>query len=325
MAVVGLFGKVPSFGDFVSVGTGTPGYQTFVRWLEGCNDVLVERGHELGKDPLGFMFRIDETDSLLVGMLVGSIDSVGRTFPLSLFYEVSAAGICVASLPQAMAMPLGRLASLARKARSRTHEAVRGLVGELEVPADKELAIRSHAELHRLRIVKARMMLERVFGEGHAPHYGASVILQACALAPQRKASAPLVLEGHARTDIELMFLLACVDGMSGGQQPKAALWEVRSQRAFFVLGPPDPRLLALMASNAEADRLWPLWTERQDVARKSRDELGEECRALLDEPEAMKAKDFLDAMAIACKPRPDEPAAPAERQRQKKWQRRVL
>lgn len=325
MTAVGMFGKMPAFGDFVSVGTGTPAYRGFERWLEDSNDVMVERGQQLGKDPLGFLIRDADTGSLLVGILVGSVDSVGRTFPLGLFYEVPHEGVCLAGLPQALALCLGRLASVARKARVRGHEEVRTLVRSLELPTGKELAIRSHAELHRLRIVKARMMLGRVYGEGHSPHYGSSVILQACGLAPQRRASAPLVLEGRVRTDIELMFQLASVDGMSGGVQPEAALWEVRSHRALFVLGKPDQRLLALMASNAEADRLWPVWTDRQDIARKSRDDLPSACRELLDEPGAISAKDFLDAMAIACKPAPDESAAPAERQRQKKWQRRVL
>lgn len=325
MVAVGMFGKMPSFGDFVSVGTGTPGYQTFVRWLEDSNDVMVERGQGLGKDPLGFMIRHRDTDSLLVGILVGSVDSVGRTFPLGLFYEVPHEKVCLAGLPQSMALCLGRLASVARKARVRAHEEVKTLLRALDLPTDKDVDIRSHAELHRLRIVKARVMLERVYGPGHAPHYGVSVILQGCGLAPERKASAPLVLEGRVRTDIELMFQLASVDGISGGIQPGAALWDVRSHRALFVLGQPDERLLALMASNSEADRLWPVWTDRKDVARKSRDGLAAECRELLDEPGVMSAKDFLDAMAAACKPPPDEPEAPRERQRQRKWQRRVL
>lgn len=325
MVAVGMFGKMPSFGDFVSVGTGTPGYQTFVRWLEDSNDAMAERGQSLGKDPMGFIIRHVDTGTLLVGILVGSVDSVGRTFPLGLFYEVTHEGVCLAGLPQSMAMGLGRLASVARKARVRGHEEIKGLVRALELPTDKDLAIRTQAELHRLRIVKARVMLERVYGPDHASHYATSVIQQACGLAPERKASAPLVLEGRVRTDIELMFQLASVDGMSGGTQPGAALWEVRRHRALFVLGKPDRRLLALMASNAEADRLWPMWTDRKDVARKSRDGLPASCRELLDEPGVISAKDFLDAMAAACKPPPDEPEAPRERQRQRKWQRRVL
>lgn len=307
------------------MGTGTPGSKAFSRWLEDSNDRMVSRGAELGKHPMGFLIRDGETDALLVGILVGSVDSVGRTFPLGLFYEVGFEGTSVPGLPQALAMGLGKLASVARKARVRAHKEIVALARGLAMPSDKELGIRSVAEINRLRIVKARMMLDRVFGPEHAAHYAASVILQGCALAPQRKASAPLVLEGRVRTDIELMFQLASIDAMSGGQMPRAVLWDVRTRRALFVLGQPDAWLLALMASGGEADRIWPLWTERKDIARKSRDELPDGCRELLDEPGSMSAKDYLDAMAIACKPPPDEPAAPEERQRQKRWQRRVL
>lgn len=135
------------------------------------------------------------------------------------------------------------------------------------------------------------------------------------------------MLEGQAHTDIELMFLLASVDAMSGGHQPGAVLWEVRNHRALLVLGRPDERLLALMVGRGEADRLWPVRTDRADVARRARDQLREELCELLDSSDPVSAKEFLDSMAVACKPRPDEDtaAAPKDKQRQRKWQRRVL
>jgi len=296
MASVGMFGKMLSYGDFVSVGTAAPGHQKFSRWLEGSNDALVERGLELPDDPIGFMIRHEESDSMLVGLLVGSGDNVGRSFPLGLFYEVSAEGICVAGLPQAMASDLFRLAGVVRKAKGRNHEEVGSLVRALPLPVERELAIRSHAELNRLRIVRAQMMLGRVYGEEDAPYYATEVILRACAQASERRMSAPLVLEGRVHTDIEMMFLLASIDAMSGGKQPVSAIWEVRSHRALFVLGQPDDRLLALMVGEGEAERLWPLWTEREGVARQAREDLDHDYRVLLDDPSNVHAKDFIDS-----------------------------
>lgn len=324
MASVGMFGKVPTFGDFVSLGTGTPGYRQFERWLQDSNDTIVERGQEL--QPLGFMIRHEDTRSLLVGILVGSVDSVGRSFPLSLFYEIADEGVSLAGMPPALGPDLARLASVAHKARVRAPEEVRSLVEGMALPSDKDVAIRSHAQLNRLRIVTAEMMLQRAFGAGPSPHYGSEVILRACELASERRSGAPLILEGRAGTDVELMFLLASVDAMSGGRQPVAVLWEVRSRRALFVLGPPDARLLSLMVSENEADRLWPMWTDRPEVAERSREQLPAACRELVDAPGGVSAKDFLDSMAVACKPRSQQPAPPEgkQRQRQGKWQSRV-
>lgn len=326
MVAVGMFGKVPTFGDFISVGGGTPGYRKFERWLQDSNDVIVERGQALRPQPLGFLIRHEDTRSLLVGILVGSVDSVGRSFPLSLFYEVDSEGVSLAGIPQAMGPDLARLAGVARKAANRDPNHVRQLVTSMQTSTDKDVAIRSHAQLNRLRIVPAQMMLQRAYGEGDMPHYGSEVILRACELAAERRSGTPLILEGRARTDVELMFLLASIEVMSGGEQPKAVLWEVRSRRALFVLGDPDPRLLALMVSENEADRLWPMWTDRPEVATQSRQQLPAECRRLVDELGDGSAKDFLDSMAVACKPRTEQPGSLEgnRRQRQGKWQSRV-
>lgn len=311
MAVVGMFGKVPTFGDFVSMGTGTPAYRKFEQWLLDSNDTIIDRRLEVRPEPLGFMIRHEDTRSLLVGIVVGSVDSVGRSFPLSLFYELGDEGVSLGGVPQALGPDLAKLASIARKARTRGTDEVRKLVRGLQPPTDKDIAIRSHAQLNRLRIVPADMMLQRAYGEDAAPHYGSQVVLQATELAAERRSGAPLLLEGKARTDVELMFLIAIVDAMSGRRQPTAVLWEVRSRRALFVLGSPDPRLLSLMVSEAEADRLWPMWTDRPDVARRSREQLPTACRELLDEPGTMSTKDFLDSMAAACKPRSEQAATP--------------
>lgn len=326
MVAVGMFGKMPTFGDFVSVGNGTPGYRRFERWLQDSNDHVVERGHALPPQPLGFLIRHEDTRSLLVGILVGSVDSVGRSFPLSLFYEVDDVGMSLAGVPQAMGPDLALLANIARKATTRSSAEIRMLVEAVEPPADKDVAIRSSAQLNRLRIVPAQMMLQRTYGEGGMPFYGCEVILRASELAAERRTGAPLILEGRARTDVELMFLLASVEVMSGGQQPHAVLWEVRSRRALFVLGEPDPRLLALMVSENEADRLWPMWTDRPEVAERSREQLPQQCRRLVEQTEGATAKDFLDSMAVACKPRSEQPADVdgKQRQRQGKWQSRV-
>lgn len=302
MTTVGMFGKVPSFGDFVSMGSGSPLHRGFERWLEDSNDVLATRRQELSKNPLGLMIRGEDSADLLVGILVGSCDSVGRSFPLGLFHEVRAAKASLAGLPLAMAANLGRLAGVARKARVRGHHEIQSLLRDTPPPSDDEIAIRSHAELHRLRIVKAAQLLERVFGPAPGPYYGIDVIERACGLAEERRGRAPLLLQGRANTDIELMFALAAIDAMSDGRHPVGVLWDVSSHRVLFVLGRPDPGLLALMVEGSDADRVWPMTTDRVELGHKAAETLDPRLRGLLDDAKACSAKDFLAAVVAACK-----------------------
>jgi type VI secretion system ImpM family protein len=321
MTAVGMFGKMPSFGDFVSMGSGSPLHRTFERWLEDSNDVLATRRQELSKNPLGLMIRGEDSSDLLVGILVGSCDSVGRTFPLGLFHEVKAGKAALAGLPLAMANDLGRLAGVARKARVRGHHEIQALLRDIQRPGDDEIAIRSHAELHRLRIVKAAQLLERVFGQGEGPFYGADVIERACTLADERRGRSPLLLQGRANTDIELMFALALIDAISDGGQPAAVVWDVSSHRVLFVLGPPDQGLLALMVEGSDSDRVWPMSTDRPELAQKAAGTLDPRLRTLLDEAKTCSAKDFLAAVAAACKSR--QPQA-VSKEKRSLWRSRV-
>ncbi|MCH9685824.1 MAG: type VI secretion system-associated protein TagF [Deltaproteobacteria bacterium] len=301
MTAVGMFGKIPSFGDFVRVHNGSPVQRGFERWLEDSNDVLAECRQQLSTQPLGFVVRDEDTASMLVGIIVGSHDRVGRTFPLGLFYQVQERDLCVCGLPLAMTSELHRLAVVARRAQTRSHADVDQLVRSVPPPAEPDLAARSHAELHRLRIVKAATLFRRVYGEGNAPHFGHAVMLRACAPTGRRSASLPLVLEGRVHTDVELMFALANVQVMSEGRQPGVALWAVRSHRVLMALGRPDPRLLGLMLDEQRPARLWPMSTDRVDVAERARDQLDARQCALLDDVGSRSAKDFLDAMADTC------------------------
>ncbi|MBK8720061.1 MAG: type VI secretion system-associated protein TagF [Deltaproteobacteria bacterium] len=91
---LGCFGKIPSFGDFVARGTGSPCGRAFERWLQLANDRLAEASCTAPTGPVGFVFRDDAASSLLVGTLSGSVDKVGRRFPLALFCSWAAATAC---------------------------------------------------------------------------------------------------------------------------------------------------------------------------------------------------------------------------------------
>jgi len=90
---------------------------------------------------------------------------------------------------------------------------------------------------------------------------------------------------------------------MSDGRHPTAVLWDVRSRRVLFVLGPPDQGLLALMVEGNDVDRLWPMTTDRAELAQKATETLDPRIGALIgDAAKSCSAKDFLAAVAAACK-----------------------
>lgn len=304
MTKVGMFGKIPAYGDFLSMGSGSVLHRAFERWLEDCNDVLAARHQELSKDPLGLMIRGEDSTSMLVGILVGSCDSVGRTFPLGMFHELSTGNAVLAGLPLAMASDLGRLAMVARNARppAQSRQNLEALLQATQRTDDDAIAIRTHAELHRLRILKASVMLERVFGPDPWPYYAIDVIERACTLADERRGKTPLLLQGRVKTDVELMFLLAILDAMSDGRLPAAVIWDVSRHRALFVLGAPDSWLLALMVESSDVDRLWPMTTERIELAHKAEASIDPRLRAALNDAKVASAKDFVTALAGACK-----------------------
>jgi hypothetical protein len=98
------------------------------------------------------------------------------------------------------------------------------------------------------------------------------------------------------------MFSLAMIDAMSDGRHPTAVLWDVRSRRVLFVLGPPDQGLLALMVEGNDVDRLWPMTTDRPELAHKAIETLDPRLRTLLEDTKVGSSKDFVAALAAACK-----------------------
>jgi hypothetical protein len=117
------------------------------------------------------------------------------------------------------------------------------------------------------------------------------------------------------------MFALAAIDAMSDGRQPGAVLWDVSSHRVLFVLGPPDQGLLALMVEGTDAERVWPMTTERTELGHKAADTLDPRLRALLDDAKTCSAKDFLAAVAAACKSK--QPQA-VSKEKRSLWRSRV-
>ena len=107
---VGLFGKVPNLGDFVERRIH-PGFRTFWdRWLQDC---LTASQRELGEQWLdtylvspvwSFVISPDVCgDAVYAGVMVPSVDRVGRYFPLTVVATLAPETACLSLLAEGRA------------------------------------------------------------------------------------------------------------------------------------------------------------------------------------------------------------------------------
>jgi type VI secretion system protein ImpM len=93
----GLFGKVISSGDFISVGEYSPAAAHLSRWLEQGVGWAATQAKAAWESvdfsaPRAFLFRADRSepsDRVLFGLLQPSRDTVGRRFPLAVYGELA--------------------------------------------------------------------------------------------------------------------------------------------------------------------------------------------------------------------------------------------
>src|SRR5215467_11283482 len=97
-ASVGFFGKLPSHGDFIERRVGAPFRDVWDEWLQRC---IATSRQTLGSEWLDCyltspMWRFFLSDGIAgatsyAGILLPSVDRVGRYFPLTVVVELPAA------------------------------------------------------------------------------------------------------------------------------------------------------------------------------------------------------------------------------------------
>lgn len=95
---VGLFGKVPTEGDFVSLGLAPAIETRLVHWLQAglqASELALGRGfHRLFHEAPAWRFVVGRSlwgEATVAGVLLASTDRVGRSFPLVLVAQIATA------------------------------------------------------------------------------------------------------------------------------------------------------------------------------------------------------------------------------------------
>lgn len=299
---LGCFGKIPSFGDFVARGTGTPTGRAFERWLQQGNDRLAEVGCAAGSGPVGFVFRDEASGPLLVGTLSGSIDRVGRRFPLALFCEIgSPEALWFPALPVALGPVIEQLGAIAHRAPRHSQAELVAKLDAVDAPAGAALVAACERERARADAAPGAEILECLLGAVDERCFAIEILHRACDGARRsRAAKTPVVLDGPVHSDLELMFWLSCVEvGLSGAIGVPSLLWDVTAARMLVVLGTPEANALhCLWGTGVQYQRLWPTTTASPEARARARDRLPAPCVALLEDPSGRPARALVEGIA---------------------------
>jgi len=274
---VGLLGKCPSEGDFVSLGVDTPARGTLFAWLE--RGVSWEREYQPGllasltdAPPRAFLLRSEQPedrDRALVGLLSPSRDRVGRHFPLTLFAELTFPDTperaCVLPLAAGdfLERAYGRLAAKERIADPR--ELIQGLLPNIaDGLPQAQLEFESFSTSTPVSVVA-----EALFPSAGEQWRRAlwTVIEATRPFRKQEQVTTPLTLRlpvGHAGVAAVVFWLWAVRRAMDLSRSFPRAFWHVHDGGGAVVipLGEPSPRLLsALWATNESDETLCDLTT----------------------------------------------------------------
>ena len=308
---VGVFGKIPSHGDFVSMGTASDTGRSFEKFCQMANDQVAEAGNPLPLGPIGFCFRDTNAASMLIGVLVRSRDSAGRKFPLSLFCEYSIAeDMALAGAPGVFRESIGALNQLALDAPGTTIDALKTAVTEVPTPDPDTMVEGMRKEVGRLADVPLRRILKRVYGPDGAPALGTQTLLKACDNALREGPRRPPTVDLKATSDVELLFWLACAESRVGpGFSGVSCFWDVAASRALLAPGMPDSNTLNFLTrSGVQFSKLWGVTaaTQAGPSEARAREALEPALVEMLSSPGATVASTFVEALSPASgKPEP--------------------
>jgi len=300
---IGVFGKIPSYPEFVRVGTAGPTDRAFERWLQMANDQLARADVKLSPNPLGFCFRDEAAASLLLGVIVGSRDKVGRNFPLAVYCEYGVTkDTSVTHLAEAFRPALTQLSMLAMTALETTRESLKSAVGRVEKPGGSTIREGREASAKAMREVAVEQILTRMFVDPAERAYGINVMQRACEQSRRDGPSRPTCIDATVTSDVELTFWLAGTEALlPASQGPVSAFWDVGSQRVIVVPGTPDSKILVAMAApHAQDPKIWRTETSSESSRKAAWDKLDEPVRAMLEAPGEASVQEFLDVLGTA-------------------------
>jgi type VI secretion system protein ImpM len=277
---VGIFGKLPAQGDFFRLNVADPAAQGLVVWLQEAIEPVYRARLALPQQPVRFLFRVPSAESALVGVMVASVDKVGRVFPLCGFATLPARPLATAfpALAGALRPFLDAVQALLEAASGLAGDALAARARELAAPGLAELS--AAAELAR-RVAAdepAAELVRRLFGDlpqGAAAYALSTLDAATRPLRAREPARAALALDCPAERDVDGWAWLELVRRSLAWSLPPPFFWTAGAPGRMVVsLGAPGPAVLVHLCDPAHpGPKIWPLRTSQApaiDAARKN-------------------------------------------------------
>ena len=290
---VGLFGKIPAQGDFLRLGGATPAVMAFDRWLQEGIDAGRRAGTGLPAEPLYFLFRTQGLREALIGALVPSGDSVGRTFPLAVYGFVDGSTLAerFSLVPAACANFLAAAVDLLGDAARLTAADLGARLAQLPTPTAEDSVAAEDMRRAVLNGARAGDLAERLFPgvpAGRA-YYAFRTFASACEAVRGRDTDRPgVTLDCVVRSPVDRLVWLELGRRLLGWREmPPSLLWADSPPRLLLSLGPaPSSLLLYLTKPDHGGAKLWPVATDRPEAIEEARQALRPAQRQALERPE---------------------------------------
>ena len=294
----GLLGKLPCQADFLRVNATGPLTHALHRWLEEGHEGLLAAKARLPEGPTAFVFGAPGEKEVLIGVLVPSVDKVGRAFPCAVFRacEATLAARELSALPFAFEPFLRGAAELLAAAPMLGSGELSSRLAVLDGPIDFS---RGH-QLRAQALGGPAAPLSALLGvEEGPPYYAVRTFLSACeADRAAMPSSARVTLDCPVSPALPAGFWLELARRLlrwSAG--PPSLLWS--SSRLLISLGPsPGGALLFLANPDHPSSRLWPLRTQKAAAVLSAKQGLLPAQREALERPEAS-----LEQLSLALAP----------------------
>ncbi|ATB26781.1 type VI secretion system-associated protein TagF [Melittangium boletus] len=288
---IGVLGKTPRHAEFIRHNASSSLSRYLLRWLEEGTLRIHGARSALPTSCASFVFTAPGESSVLVGVLAPSMDSVGRSFPLTIFQEMPASAVAdrYALLPESFQPFLRASAALLDEVSTLDVPQLTERAARLTSvrPGDFRLAERLRQAL--LSEQHCADLLQHIGAERamEGRYYALHTFLTACEGERHREQSlASVMLDCPFPVHLGPVAWLELATRLLGWSLlPPSFFWSEREpSRLLLCLGAAPPSLLLHLAQPARTgNHLWPLRTERPAAMAHARQALSPAQRRVID------------------------------------------